>query len=50
MNGKNVIELFNRYRVIDFIRDYYEVLHTTGRPYIVDDSSMSIELHLFFTA
>ena len=31
MNGKNVIDLFNRYRVIDYIRDYYEALHTTGR-------------------
>ncbi|HIR14155.1 MAG TPA: DUF3791 domain-containing protein [Candidatus Choladousia intestinavium] len=29
--------LFNRYRVIDYIRDYYEALHTTGRQYNVDD-------------
>lgn len=26
MNGKSVIDLFNRYRVIDYIRDYYEAL------------------------
>ena len=43
MNGKNVIDLFNRYRVIDYIRDYYEALHTTGRQYIVDDINMYIE-------
>ena len=43
MNGKNVIDLFNRYRVIDYIRDYYEALHTTGRQYIVDDIDMYIE-------
>ena len=43
MNGKSVIDLFNRYRVIDYIRDYYEALHTTGRQYIVDDISMYIE-------
>ena len=42
MNGKSVIDLFNRYRVIDYIRDYYEALHTTGRQYIVDDISMYI--------
>ena len=30
MNGKSVIDLFNRYRVIDYIDDYYEALHTTG--------------------
>lgn len=40
---KNVIDLFNRYRVIDYIRDYYEALHTTGRQYIVDDINMYIE-------
>ena len=34
MNGKAVIELFNQYHVIDYIRDYYEALHTTGRQYI----------------
>ena len=43
MNGKNVMELFKRYSVIDYIRDYYEALHTTGRQYIVDDISMYIE-------
>lgn len=32
-----------RYRVIDYIRDYYEALHTTGRQYIVDGISMYIE-------
>ncbi len=43
MSGKGVIDLFNHYRVIDYIRDYYEALHTTGRQYIVDDISMYIE-------
>lgn len=43
LDGKGVIDLFNRYRVIDYIRDYYEALHTTGRQYIVDDISMYIE-------
>lgn len=42
MNGKSVIQLFNRYRVVDYIADYYEALHTTGRRYIVDDISMYI--------
>ncbi len=43
LNGKSVIELFNHYKVIDYIHDYYEALHTTGRQYIVDDISMYIE-------
>lgn len=43
LNGKRVISLFERYQVIDYIRNYYEALHTTGRQYIVDDISMYIE-------
>jgi len=43
LNGKGVIDLFNRYGVIDYVRDCYEALHTTGRQYIVDDISMFIE-------
>lgn len=43
ISGRDVIELFNRYSVIDYIRNYYEALHTTGRQYIVDDISMYIE-------
>ncbi len=43
MNGKGVIDLFNRFHVIDYIRDGYEALHTTGRQYIVNDISMYIE-------
>lgn len=43
LDGKGVIDLFNRYCVIDYIFDYYDALHTTGRQYIVDDISMYIE-------
>ena len=43
MNGKSVMDLFNRYHVIDYIREYYEALHTTGRQYIVEDIRMYIE-------
>jgi len=37
LSGKAAIELFNRHGVVDYIRAYYEALHTTGRQYIVDD-------------
>ena len=43
MSGKAVIDLFNRYRVIDYIRAYYEALHTNGRQYIVDDINLYIK-------
>ena len=37
LNGMQIIELFNRYRVIDYIKASYEALHTTGKEYIIDD-------------
>ncbi len=43
LSGKAVIDLFNRYRVIDYIRSYYEALHTTGRQYIVEDINLYIK-------
>lgn len=43
LTEKGVIELFNRYRVIDYIRDYYEALHTTGKQNIVENIRMYIE-------
>jgi hypothetical protein len=43
LSGKAAIDLFNRYRVIDYIRSYYEALHTTGRQYIVNDINLYIK-------
>jgi hypothetical protein len=42
LSGKAVIELFNRYSVLDYIRTCYGALHTTGRQYIVDDLNQFI--------
>ena len=42
LNGKSVIDLFNRYNVIDYIRSCYGALHTTGRQYIVNDLNLYI--------
>ena len=43
MTGKSVIELFDRCRVIEYIRSYYEALHTTGKQYIANDINQYIE-------
>lgn len=40
--GKKAIELFNRYRVFDYINTSYEALHTTGKEYIIDDLDIYI--------
>lgn len=37
MTGKEVIDLFNRYSVCEYIREFYEALHTAGMNYIVND-------------
>lgn len=41
--GRQVLELFDRYGVADYIMDSYGALHTTGEQYIVDDIDRFIE-------
>ncbi len=43
MTGKEVVDLFNRYSVIEYIRSFYDVLHTTGTKYIIDDIDSYID-------
>ncbi|WP_407268475.1 DUF3791 domain-containing protein [Radiobacillus sp. PE A8.2] len=42
LKGKDTVELFNRYRVFDYIKATYEALHTTGNEYIVEDLDIYI--------
>lgn len=42
MAGKEVVALFRQYSVCEYIRDFYEVLHTTGTRYIVNDIDLYI--------
>ncbi len=37
LTGKQVLELFTRYGVFDYLREFYDVLHTTGHNYINND-------------
>ena len=43
LSGKEVMELFTKYNVTDYIKNYYEALHTTGERYIVNDIDLYIE-------
>lgn len=43
LTGKEVMELFVKYRVNDYIRSYFEALHTTGEKYIVNDIDLYIK-------
>lgn len=37
MSGKDTVKLFTDYGVFDYIREFYDVLHTTGENYINND-------------
>ena len=37
LNGKQVIDLFQKYAVEEYIIRHYDALHTTGGKYIVGD-------------
>lgn len=43
LTGKQVSELFSRYKVWDYIYSCFEALHTTGANYIVEDIDLYIE-------
>lgn len=37
LSGKETIQLFTKYNVIEYVKNYFEALHTTGEKYIVND-------------
>ncbi len=42
LTGREALLLFDRYGVFDYLREFYDVLHTTGYQYINRD----IEIYL----
>lgn len=43
LTGRQVSELFTKYRVWEYVYSCYEALHTTGENYIVEDIDLYIE-------
>ena len=37
MTGKQTVALFRQYGVFDYLREFYDILHTTGYQYISND-------------
>ena len=37
LTGKQAMELFCKYGVFDYLKDFYDILHTTGYQYINND-------------
>ena len=42
LTGKEVSELFTKFRVWDYVYSCFEALHTTGDKYIVEDIDLYI--------
>jgi len=43
MTGRQAIALFKQYGISDYVISCYEVLHTTGTNYIIEDIDLFIE-------
>ena len=43
LSGKEVLQLFTIYGVFDYLREFYDVLHTTGHQYINRDIDLYLE-------
>ena len=43
ISGKEVVKLFEKYGVTDFLMEGFDILHTLGRSMILDDIDKFIE-------
>lgn len=43
LTGKQVLRLFEKYGVFDYLRTFYDVLHTTGYQYINHDIDLYLQ-------
>lgn len=43
LNGRQVMELFRKYKVSEYIVSCFEALHTTSTNYIIEDIDFYIE-------
>ncbi len=43
LTGRATMQLFKKYGVLDYLEACYDVLHTTGRQYLVEDIDGFIE-------
>ena len=43
LTGKQVMDLFRKYKISEYIVNCFEALHTTGTNYIIEDIDLYIE-------
>lgn len=44
MTGREAMQLFKKYGVLNYLNDCYNVLHTTGREYLIEDIDIFISV------
>lgn len=44
LTGEQVLDLFNRYDLIDYLSEFYEPLHTQGRQWLIEEIDEFIEI------
>jgi hypothetical protein len=37
LTGSEVFDIFKKYKVIDYLKTGYDVLHTVGKEYLIED-------------
>lgn len=46
LTGREVLELFQKYGVFDYLKEFYDVLHTTGYQYINQDIDLFLKARM----
>ena len=44
MSGEQVLDLFSKYGLVDYLSEFYDVLHTQGRPWLIEEIDEYIEI------
>ena len=44
MTGEQVLDLFSKYGLVDYLSEYYDVLHTQGRQWLIEEIDEYIEI------
>ncbi len=44
MSGEQALDLFSKYGLVDYLCEYYDVLHTQGRQWLIEEIDEYIEI------
>ena len=44
MSGEQVLDLFSKYGLVDYLSEFYDVLHTQGRQWLIGEIDEYIEI------